>query len=302
MSRKNPVPKGAWDTHIHIFDPHRVPYAPKRPYTPRPALLTDYPASVTGCSSLVVVHASMQGASPAALVDTLTRGQDVRPGFTFRGLATLDIESVTDAELDSLHAAGVRGTRMHEMAWGYGEQSGGGDIIKRIRALEPRIARLGWVISIFCPLPAWAALADTIRGLDPRVKIIADHLGTAFPGSQDTPEFQVLLSLIRERRLFVKMSGFDRLSHGHQAGVESIAPIATAIIQAGPDQIIYGSDWPHTQLGITRSNKTDEQRLSEVEEFRAVDDDAHIQKLREWIPDDDTWRKLFIENPKRLFL
>lgn len=59
-------------------------------------------------------------------------------------------------------------------------------------------------------------------------------------------------------------------------------------------------DWPHTQLGVSRKGKTDEQRLTEVEGFRIVDDVLHIRKLREWILDEQTWMNMWCENPKRL--
>jgi predicted TIM-barrel fold metal-dependent hydrolase len=294
------LPKGAWDTHIHVFDPEKFPYATPRSYTPKEAPVVDYPVALTGCTGLVVVHASMQGSSPAALVDTLNR-QSSMPGFQLRGLATIDVDSITDAELDALHAAGVRGARMHEMAWGHGEQKGGEQITKKIKVLASRLARLGWVIGVFCPLPAWAAMADMIRGLDPRVKIVADHFGSTFPGDEKTEDFQTLLSLIREKRLFVKVSGFERLYHGNPAGIDSLETTAKAVIETGPDQIMFGTDWPHTQLGVTRKGKTDEQRLNEIEGFREVDDLAHIKKLREWITDDEIWQKLFITNPQRIF-
>ncbi|KIW57168.1 hypothetical protein PV05_05759 [Exophiala xenobiotica] len=294
------VPKGAWDTHIHVFDPDKFPYAAKRSYTPKAAPMSEYPSSITGCTGVVVVHASMQGSSPAALVDTLNKEKSM-PGFKLRGLATIDVDNVTDAELDALHAAGVRGARMHEMAWGHGQQKGGEQIIQKVRGLADRLARLGWVIGIFCPLPAWAAMADFIRSLDPRVKIVADHFGSTFPGDEKTPQFQTLLALIREKRLFIKISGFERLYHGNPAGIDSLTTAAKAIIEAGPDQIMFGTDWPHTQLGVTRKGKSDEQRLNEIEGFREVDDEGHIRKVREWIPDDETWQKLFVTNPQRLF-
>jgi predicted TIM-barrel fold metal-dependent hydrolase len=294
------VPKSAWDTHIHVFDPEKFSYAAKRSYTPQAAAMSEYTSSITGCTGIVVVHASMQGSSPAALVDTLKKEKDL-PGFKIRGLATIDVDNITDAELDELHAAGVRGARMHEMAWGHGEQKGGQQIIKKVKALADRLARLGWVIGVFCPLPAWAAMADMIRGLDPRIKIVADHLGSTFPGDEKSPEFQTLLALIREKRLFVKVSGFERLYQGHAGGMDTLEETAKAIIEAGPDQIVFGTDWPHTQLGVTRKGKTDEQRLNEIEGFREVDDEGHIRKLREWIKDDAVWQKLFVTNPERIF-
>ncbi|KAJ4370046.1 hypothetical protein N0V83_005810 [Neocucurbitaria cava] len=151
---------------------------------------------------------------------------------------------------------------------------------------------------------AWADMAPIIRKMDPRIKLVADHFGGTFPGEEKTPEFQTFLELIREKRLFVKVSGFERLYEGHgvgRVGMEAIKPIVAAVVEAGPDQIVYGSDWPHTQLGVTRKGKTDQQRLDDIEGFREVPDDVHIEVLREWIKDDQTWQKLFVSNSEKLF-
>ncbi|OOF96865.1 hypothetical protein ASPCADRAFT_168031 [Aspergillus carbonarius ITEM 5010] len=294
------IPSNAWDTHIHVFDPDSFPYAVPRSYTPKAAQMAEYPTAVTGCRKIVIVHASMQGVSPAPLVDTLSK-QSRMPGYTLRGLATIDPHTITDAELDALHAAGVRGARLHEMAWGHGKQSGGSDIIQKVTALADRLARLEWAIGIFCPISAWAAMADTIRNLDPRIQMVADHFGGTFPGEENSPEFATFLALIREKRVWVKVSGFERLYHGHAGGMQAIEPMAKAVIAAGPDRIVFGSDWPHTQLGVTRKGKTDQQRLEEVEGFREVDDAEHIRTLRQWIPDEETWQNLWVNNPARLF-
>ena len=295
------VPSGAFDTHIHVFDPEDFPYAAKRSYTPGAAQMREYPSHLTGCKKTVIVHASVQGTSPAALVDTLEKQHGEMKGYTLRGLATIDPENFSDSELDELHKLGVRGARLHKMSWGHGSQSDGATIMKDIQAIAERTARLGWIIGVFCPLAAWAAMADDIRRLDPRIKMVADHCGSTFPGYESTGDFQAFLQLISEKRLYVKLSGFERLYHGHQSGMDALEPIVTAIIEAGPDQIIFGTDWPHTGLGTSRQGKTDAQRLNEVEGFRDVPDADHIRKLRKWIRDDTVWQKLFVTNAERLF-
>lgn len=325
-----------------MFDPETFPYAIPRPYTPKAAQINEYPVSVTGCKNIVIVHASMQGESPAPLVDTLEKQKDL-PGYTLRGLATINVDKVSDEELDKLHAAGVRGARLHRMAWGHGHQSGAAEVKAEVEALAKRLERLGWVIDIFTEMKTWAALADTVRAY-PKIKWVGDHFGGTFPGDEKSPEFPQFLELIREKRLWVKLSGFERLYDGHKEGIEVLTPIAKPIIEAGPTQIIYGSDWrkysfhlntswnvypnlnatdvallswscnrvllsghqltciqAHTQLGLARKGKTAQQRIDEVEGFREVDDIGHIKKLREWIPDDGTWKKFWAENCEVLF-
>ena len=118
------VPSGAWDTHIHVFDPNNFPYDSNRSYTPKAAQISEYPRRITACDNIVVVHASVQGSSPAALIDTLFKERTgaFKDG-TLRGLATIDPTDMDDDQLDKLHALGVRGVRLHKMSWGHGAQS-----------------------------------------------------------------------------------------------------------------------------------------------------------------------------------
>jgi predicted TIM-barrel fold metal-dependent hydrolase len=296
------VPARAWDTHIHVFDPDNFPYGSTRSYTPKAAQLAEYPRKITGCENIVVVHASVQGSSSAALIDTLSKQRTGSfKGCTLRGLATIDPRDIEDDQLDKLHAFGVRGARLHKMSWGHGVRNNAHDIVNDIKAISTKTARLGWIIGIFCPLAAWAAMADDLRRMDPRTKIVADHFGAAFPGMEQTEEFKIFLELVRERRIYVKISGFERLYHGNSKGIDALEPIAKAIFEIGSDQVLFGTDWPHTGLGVARQGKTDEQRLNEIEGFRDVPDAEHIRKLREWIPNEEVWQKLFVSNAERLF-
>ena len=87
------------------------------------------------------------------------------------------------------------------MSWGHGKQSCGSDIIVKVRGLASRLARLGWAIGIFCPVSAWATMAGLIRNeIDPRIKMIADHMGGTFPGEENTEDFKVFLELVREKK------------------------------------------------------------------------------------------------------
>lgn len=140
-----------------------------------------------------------------------------------------------------------------------------------------------------------------IRAMDSRVKMVADHFGGTFPGEEKTADFDTFLELVREKRVWVKVSGFERLYHGHAGKMDVIEPIAKRVIEAGPDRIVFGTDWPHTQLGVARKGKSDRQRLEDVEDFRDVEDRMHIETLRRWIPDDGVWQKLFVTNPMKLF-
>lgn len=134
------VPAGAVDAHCHVFGPGDVfPYAPERKYTPCDApkemlfALRDH----LGFDKNVIVQATCHGTDNRALVDAL-RASDGRA----RGIATVS-RDVSDAELQAMHEAGVRGTRFN--------------FVKRLADFTPRevlaeiagrIAPLGWHVVV----------------------------------------------------------------------------------------------------------------------------------------------------------
>ncbi|KAH8886282.1 amidohydrolase 2 [Thozetella sp. PMI_491] len=279
------VPSGAWDSHIHALDPDSFRYITPRYCTPPPAPIARYPASTTGCRNIVISHASMQGPSFAPILDILEQGPAL--GLTLRALVSIENpETVNDADLDALHAAGVRGSRLYMT-------------LRTQKRLAARFARLGWVISIVCPLTVWAALDAVLRNLDRRVPVLADHFGCAFPGDERKEAFQTFLGLLRDRRVWVKLSAFDRLYEHTGSGMDSIEPLVKAFIETAPDQILYGTDWPH--VGPGKPVVEEDHASGELEPFRVVSDEDHIRTLRKWITDDETWNKLFVGNPKKIF-
>ena len=103
-------PAGAVDAHCHVFGPAtQFPFAPERKYTPGDAgkdmlfALRDH----LGFARNVIVQATCHGRDNRALVDAL-RASAGRA----RGVASI-APDITDAELQELHDAGVRGIRFN---------------------------------------------------------------------------------------------------------------------------------------------------------------------------------------------
>src|SRR6201995_1916951 len=104
------LPEGSVDAHCHVFGPGaEFPYAPERKYTPCDAskhqlyALRDH----LGFARNVVVQATCHGADNRAMVDALTHSNGKA-----RGGATVK-QNVSDAELQAMHEAGVRGVRFN---------------------------------------------------------------------------------------------------------------------------------------------------------------------------------------------
>jgi predicted TIM-barrel fold metal-dependent hydrolase len=110
------------------------------------------------------------------------------------------------------------------------------------------------------------------------------HMGMflAKDGPQQ-PGFQEFLAMVRggERRCWVKFTGTYRMSVA--PGFSDAAPMARAIIEAAPDRIIWGSDYPHLSFA---------DKVGSVELFNL---------LGQWAPDAATRRKILVYNPQELF-
>jgi len=270
------VPPGAVDAHCHVFGPGDVfPYAPERKYTPCDApkeklwALRDY----LGFSRNVIVQATCHGADNRALVDALADSQG-----RARGVATVK-KSVTDEELQALHAAGVRGARFN--------------FVKRLVDALPRdalseiaarIAPLGWHIVIYFEAQELPELYDFFTGLPGTV--VVDHMGRPdVTKSVDGPEFGLFLKLMRENPNFwSKVSCPERLSKTGPDGYDDVVPFARHLVETFPDRVLWGTDWPHPNM---KSHMPDDGKL--VDYLPKIATTADLQ------------RRLLVDNPMRLY-
>lgn len=63
-----------------------------------------------------------------------------------------------------------------------------------------------------------------------------------------------------------------------------------------PDQLIWGSDWPHTGSGANRT-----EAIKDVpEQFRVVDDAAVLENIRKWVGR-DVWYKMTVTTPAKIY-
>lgn len=284
------VPAGACDCHVHVFGPFdRFPLVPARRYTPGPASVEDLLAlqRALRLSRVVVVQAGPQGTVNACLVDALPRL--VAGGSQARGVAVID-GATTDAELAAMHRTGVRGVRVNLESLGMHDPSGARRLLQETAA---RVARLGWHVQIYTTLPVLASVIDGMRTLPS--PLVIDHFGRpAAARGIGQPGFDVLLSLVRAGGAYVKLSAAHRISDHPDCA--DAAAIAQALVDANPDRMLWGTDWPHPGGG------QGEARSPEViEPFSPIDDGRALNRLREWIADPARLRKILVDNPARLY-
>jgi 2-pyrone-4,6-dicarboxylate lactonase len=197
-------PPGAVDAHCHVFGPGDVfPYAPERKYTPCDAGKDQLfaPRDHLGFARNVIVQATCHGADNSALVDALRTAGD-----RARGIATVR-DTVSDAKLADLHAAGARGVRFN--------------FVRRLfdpkpdayyRAIIDRIAPLGWHVVIYFEAADLAERWDFFTSL-PTI-VVVDHMGRPdVTQPVDGPEFGRFIRLMAEHEnVWTKVSCPERLS------------------------------------------------------------------------------------------
>jgi len=234
------LPAGAVDAHCHVFGPGAAfPYAPERKYTPCDASADQLFAlrDFLGFSRNVVVQATCHGADNRAMVDALKRANGLA-----RGVATVR-ETVTDAELRELDAAGVRGVRFN--------------FVKRLvdstprdvlRTIAARIAPLGWHIVIYFEAADLPELYDFFASLP--TPVVVDHMGRPDVARPvDGPEFQLFVKLMRERpNIWSKVTCPERLTRSGPPGYDDVVPFARHLVERFPERVLWGTDWPHPNL------------------------------------------------------
>lgn len=282
-------PPGAVDTHVHVFDPVRFPMVAARSYTPGPASLEDLQVQHArlGISCAVLVQPSVYGNDNRCLLDALHRGGPDR----CRGIAVLDLGEATDAQLQDLHAQGVRGVRLnlevrHEVD--------PAQVRAQLAQAAAAVTQAGWCVQLHvgsAALPVVEQMASHFA-----VPLVLDHFGGLQAGdlSRQPERVQCLQRLLATGRAYVKVSAFYRASSQVPLHAD-LAPLVQQLVQARSDRLLWGSDWPHTGGGGAPRDP------SRVEPFRPVDLVASLGALRAWLPDDQVWWQLLVDNPANLY-
>jgi len=266
------IPAGACDTHAHVVatDAIAYPQVPERSYTPPPAPESAYLAMLkqTGMSRGVLVQISVYGTDNRYMLEVLRRHPD-----QLRGIGVV-APTVTDAELEAMHAAGVRGLRINVLF-------GGGIGFDAMETLAHRIADFGWHMQFLMDARQLPELMPRMRKLP--VPGVVDHMGH-MPVAEGihSAGFQALQHLVRDHGWWVKLSGAYRISERFD-DFSDVVPWAQALIDTAPDRMLWGSDWPHVHL--TRMVNTGRLR----------------NQLALWAPDADVRHRILVSNPERLY-
>lgn len=268
------APAGATDSHLHLFGPRETyPLSPRRGYTPSPeAHLTGYldMANTLGLERMVIVQPAAYGTDHTCALDTVERLGLSRA----RAVAIID-DTVSQEYLRQLNEKGFRGARINSVT----PNAIGVD---QLRTVARRVASLGWHVQLYVSGAELPELARVLLSLP--VPVVIDHMGRISPDQDVTsPEFSTLLKLLDSGKCWVKLCGYRNSIAGPP--YDDLSSIARKLIAAAPENCVWGTDWPHTNLP----------------RMYLPNDGVLLDLLYQWVPDQSQLHRILVDNPARLY-
>ncbi len=268
------------DCHAHICGPEsRYAYADDRIYTPPDALLPDYleQLEILGLERCVLVQPSIYGSDNTVMLGALREMNTT--GIACRGIAVLQ-DSVTDTEIDHLHQAGVRGLRFNLVDVA---DTSGNAMLQQILPLCERIARLGWHSEFLLHADDYPDFEACFEAFP--TDIVLGHSGYLRHGQTvDNAGFQGMLRLAATGKCWVKLTAPYRISASGELPFAEAGEFARALVDAAPERVVWGSDWPHVKITTPMPNDAD---LCDL--------------LFDWVADAQSRRQILVDNPTMLY-
>ena len=271
MSRpKLAAPPGACDCHMHVYE-DRYPLVPQAVFKPPHAPLEDYLAvqKTLGLSRVVLVQPNGYGFDNRCMLEALARLSE-----SARAIAIVDPDA-TDAELDRLTRAGVRGIRYHLLP-------GGMLPPETLETMAARVAGFGWHVQMQLDGRDLVQYENVFARLP--VPLVIDHNGKFLePVATDHPGFQTLLRLLDAGNTWVKLSAPYETSKTGPPHYEDVSTLAHALVASAPERCVWASNWPHPGRSVV------------------PDTASMLDLLLEWADDDATRHRILVDNPARLY-
>ncbi|MSV34988.1 MAG: 2-pyrone-4,6-dicarboxylate hydrolase [Bryobacterales bacterium] len=272
---KTKAPAQACDCHMHIYDPARFPFsgttrAPSRATVAQYRLLQKR----NGTSRVVIVTPRNYVVDNRVTVDAIAQLGIANA----RGVAVVH-PTITGAELKKLNEGGIRGIR-----FSIADPAVAVTTPAMIEPLAKRVADLGWHIQFNMSGQQVVELADVLRRLP--TQMVFDHLANPpLPAGVDHASHGIVRELLDKRRAWVKLSGaYSNTKVGPPSYPEATA-IARDFVQAAPERLVWGSDWPHPSLP----------------DDRKPDDALLFDLLAVWAPNEAVRNRILVRNPETLY-
>jgi 2-pyrone-4,6-dicarboxylate lactonase len=271
------LPKGAIDTHVHIFE-QRYKLSPDRGYTPPDSTLADleHLHATLGVDRVVFTQPSVYGVNNSAILNGVAALNAKTPDRA-RAVVAITVD-IVDAELEALDASGARGVRLNT------DNKGGMPVeMDAIPELAARIAPFGWHIEFLFPGKDIIELMPVFKSV--KVPISIGHFAyQPATAGDEAPGFQALIELMRGGNTWMKISGANRVSASDLPPYDDVKPMADALIEAAPDRIMWGTDWPHPNKYVVNPNDGD-----------------LVDAFGDWVSDETMRRKIIVDTPAAFY-
>jgi predicted TIM-barrel fold metal-dependent hydrolase len=272
---KIPTPPGGCDAHFHLFGPvAKFPYADSRSYTPDEAPLEKLlkMLDALGMARGVIVQGNAHGTDNSALLDALQREPK-----RLRAASIVKPDTSRE-ELKRMADLGVRALRFHHMPHGVGFSSLG---MQSFEKLSPLMADLGLHAQFMMDANAIDSALPFFKHW--KLPVVIDHMGNVDGKlGANQPGVQQMCRLLAAGKIWVKVSGAYRVSEQYPDYPDA-RPIHEALVKANPEQVIWGTDWPHPRLE------------------KDMPEDGHLLDLfNAWTPE-PLRKKILVDNPAQLY-
>lgn len=270
------LPAGACDTHLHIYGPFdRFPLGSERVYDIQTsATLEDYCKLMDqlGLERAVIVNGGGNGYNNAVTLDAIARMNG-----RVKGLALIRPD-IADAELRALHEGGMTGFRIR--ASGKGAPN-----LTEAARLAPRVRDFGWHVEFHV-----RSMEDAVEAIPHLQRLgvpyVLDHV--AYLSQErplDHPAAQAILRTVRDdENCWVNLYSFYQRSLTGGPGYADMIPVVRALMEAAPDRIIWGTNWPHVVIEVPAPDNVD-----------------LVDFLFDVFPDDVARKRVLADNPARLY-
>jgi L-fuconolactonase len=257
------------ETHVHLFDPDRVPYAPDAPYKPAPYTLEDHVKLVEAAdlAHSIIVHPEPYQDDHRYLEHCFAH--EPRPGF-FKATCLFDpLREDTPRRMRALAEhwpKRIVALRIHEMSL-TPETSGpirNRDMKDpRMRSCWQAVTSMGMAVQMHF-IPGQAPNIRALASKFPEATVILDHMGR--PGQGTEKEYVEVLKLAELPRVILKYSAW-----GEYKG--DLSQLTKRLFDSfGPDRIIWGT------LGNTPADyRKQAARFEELLAFASEADRASIR-------------------------
>lgn len=266
------MPPGACDCHVHVYE-DGFPLAASATFKPPHGPLSAYRQvqAALGLQRVVIVQATGYGFDNSCMLQAVGK-----LGGAARGVAIVPPD-VGDAELQRLHAGGVRAVR-------YMTIPGAGGLVTwdSIEAMAARVAKMGWAINLQLDgrdFPHRKAVIDRLP-----CKVVIDHTGKFLESVKpDDPAFLALLKVLEREGRWIKLSAPYETSKVGPPTYDDVSALAKALVRSHPDRCLWASNWPHPNRVPPPS------------------DAGLLALLSEWAPDAQVRNAILVDNPAAAF-